>query len=175
MVEILFAFGERRDDPWRDARADECTLTPDPGSETEELDDDRIPRPVELVDRGHLEHDASSVAEPSRVHHDVDRRRHLRPDMGDGEVDVGHQGHRLEAPERVTRRVRVRGRERTIVSRVHRLEHVEGLTAADLTDDDPIRSHPERVANQISDRDLAATLDGRRSGLKTDHVGLRES
>jgi hypothetical protein len=52
MVEILFAFGERGDDPWRDARADECTLTPDPRSETEELDDDRIPRPVELVDRG---------------------------------------------------------------------------------------------------------------------------
>ena len=59
------------------------------------------------------------------------------------------------------------------MSRVHRLEHVEGLTAADLTDDDPIRSHPERVANQITD--LAATLDGRRSGLETDDVWLGES
>ena len=175
MVEILFAFGERRDDPWRDARADECTLTPDPGSETEELDDDRIPRPVELVDRSHVEHDAPPVAEASRVNHDVDRRCDLRPDVGHGKVDVGHQRHRLEPPKGVTRGVRVRRRERPVVSRVHRLEHVEGLTAADLTDDDPIRSHPERVANQISDRDLAATLDGRRSGLKTDHVGLRES
>ena len=69
----------------------------------------------------------------------------------------------------------MRGRERTIVSRIHGLEHVEGLTAADLTHDDAIRSHPERVANQISDRDLAATLDGRRSGLQTYDVWLGES
>jgi hypothetical protein len=95
--------------------------------------------------------------------------------MGNREFDIGHQRHRLEAPERVTRRVRVRGRERTIVSRVHGLEHVEGLTSANLSHDDAIRSHPERVANQVSDRDLAATLDGRRSGLQTDHVGLGES
>jgi hypothetical protein len=39
------------------------------------------------------------------------------------------------------------------VSRVHRLQHVQCLTRADLTDDDSIRSHPERVANQISDRE----------------------
>jgi hypothetical protein len=38
-----------------------------------------------------------------------------------------------------------------------------------------LRSHPERVANQISDRDLAPTLDGRRSGLETDHMRLGES
>jgi hypothetical protein len=44
-----------------------------------------------------------------------------------------------------------------------------------LTDDDSIRSHPERVANQISDRDVAATFDGRRPGLQTDDVGLGES
>ena len=61
------------------------------------------------------------------------------------------------------------------MSRVHGLEHVEGLTAADLADDDPIRSHPERVANQISDRDLAAALDGRRPCLQTDDVGLGKS
>jgi hypothetical protein len=42
-------------------------------------------------------------------------------------------------------RVRVRGAEAALVSRVHRLEHVERLTAANLTDDDPIRPHAKGV------------------------------
>ena len=39
----------------------------------------------------------------------------------------------------------MRGAEAALVSRVHRLEHVERLTAANLTDDDPIRPHAKGV------------------------------
>ena len=39
-------------------------------------------------------------------------RRHLRAHMSDGEVDVRHQRHRLETPERVRRRAGVGGRYR---------------------------------------------------------------
>ena len=51
------------------------------------------------------------------------------------------------------------GRERSLVAGVHRLEHVERFAAADLADDDPVGSHPKRVAHQIADRHLASALD----------------
>jgi hypothetical protein len=60
------------------------------------------------------------------------------------------------------------------VARVHRLQHVERLTAADLADDDPIRAHPKRVADEMTDRDLPTSLHVRRTGFQRDHVRLRE-
>jgi hypothetical protein len=56
----------------------------------------------------------------------------------------------------------------------HRLEHVQRLAAADLADDDPVRAHPQRVAHEIADGDLALTLDVRRPRLEGDHVGFRQ-
>ena len=52
---------------------------------------------------------------PTRLHHaavQCARRGHLRAHMSDGQVDVRHQRHRLETPERVTRRFGVGGRYR---------------------------------------------------------------
>ena len=53
----------------------------------------------------------------------------------------GEQHQRLEACQRVGRRVRVNRRDRTIMTGVEGLEHVESLRAAHLADDEPIRSH----------------------------------
>ena len=57
--------------------------------------------------------------------------------------------------ERVARGVRVDGGQRSLVARVHRLHHVEGLGAADLADDDAVGTHAERVADEVALRDLA--------------------
>jgi len=57
---------------------------------------------------------------------------------------------------------------------VHRLKHVQRLRATTFADDDPIRAHPERIAEEIAHRDLAATLDVRRTGLERDDVHLLE-
>ena len=48
--------------------------------------------------------------------------------------------------------------ERPLVPGVHRLQHVERLAAADLTDDDAVRPHPERVAHQVANRHLPLAL-----------------
>jgi hypothetical protein len=53
--------------------------------------------------------DPPAITHPCSVHDEVDRRGHLAH-MSDGQVDVRHQRHRLEMPERVTRRVGVGGR-----------------------------------------------------------------
>ena len=53
---------------------------------------------------------------------------------------------------------------------VHGLQHVEGLGAADLTDQDPVGPHPQRVADQLPDGQLALALHVGRAVLERDHV-----
>ena len=70
--------------------------------------------------------------------------------------------------------VRVAGREGAVVARRHRLEHVQGLAGAALPDDDAVRAHVHRVAQEVADRDLALALEVRRARLERDHVLLAE-
>ena len=61
------------------------------------------------------------------------------------------------------------------MSGVHRLQHVEGLGAAALTDDDSVGSHAQRVAHEIANRHLAHTFGVRRAGFEVDDVGLLQT
>jgi hypothetical protein len=58
------------------------------------------------------------------------------------------------------------------MTRVHGLEHVERLAAANLADDDPIGAHPERVADQVANRHFSFALDVRGPCLERDDVRL---
>ena len=51
------------------------------------------------------------------------------------------------------------GAERPVVARVHRLQHVESLRAANLADDDAVGPHAQRVPHKLADRDLSLALD----------------
>jgi hypothetical protein len=166
---------EHAGDAGNDARRHERPFAAEPRTEGEDLGGDRITSIVDAVDRRHLEHDPPSVSQPGHVHHHVDRRRDLRANVRDRQLDVGHQGHRLEPPQQMSGRVRVRRGQRPVVPGVHRLQHVERLTASDLADDDPVRPHPQRVANEVANRDLALALHIGRSRLETDDVGLAQA
>ena len=61
-------------------------------------------------------------------------------------------------------------RQRAVVARVHRLQHVEGLAAAALADDDAVGPHAQRVLDQVALQDLALALDVRRTRLEADPV-----
>ena len=108
------------------------------------------------------------------MHDQVERRRHLLPDGPHGQVEARHQGQRLETGEGVTRAVGVDGRDRAVVARVHRLEHVQRLARTALTDDDAVGAHAEAVLDEVADGDLAAALDVGRAGLEGEHVVLVE-
>ena len=110
--------------------------------------------PLEHVLQGddvalHAEHlgdvgDATAaVAEPLDVDDEVECRGDLLPDGPGREVEAGHEHHRLDAGQRVTRGVGVDRGERAVVAGVHGLEHVEGLGAADLADDDAVGPHAQ--------------------------------
>ena len=105
----------------------------------------------------------------------VHRRGDLLADGARGQLEARHEHHRLEARNDVARRVGVDGRERAVVAGVHRLEHVQRLAAAAFADDDAVRAHAQRVADEVADRDGAAALDVRRARLEAHEVRLREA
>ena len=49
--------------------------------------------------------------------------------------------------------------ERTIVSSVHGLQHIERFAAAAFTYHDPVGAHAERIDDEVFDRHFAAALD----------------
>jgi hypothetical protein len=57
---------------------------------------------------GHLEGQAPPVTQSRHVDHEVDRGGDLFAKVWGGQLGVGHPCHRLEPPEQVPRRVRVR-------------------------------------------------------------------
>ena len=109
------------------------------------------------------------------MHHDVDAAADLFTHGLERKIDPGHERHRLDAHERVTRAVRMRRRERAAMAGVHRLEHVERFAATDLSDYDSVRSHPQRGAQQRPHVDRAGPLNAGRTCLQGDDVRLRKS
>ena len=51
-------------------------------------------------------------------------------------------------------------------------QHVEQFRAADLTDDDAVGPHPQRLAHQFPKRDLARPFDIGRTRLQPHDVGM---
>jgi hypothetical protein len=133
-------------------------------------------RLVALHARDLLQTDESAfaVTHALQLDHHVEGRGDLSAHGAGRQVHAGHADHLLQPAERVARRVGVDGGHRAFVTRVHRLQHVEGLARAHLTDDDPVRPHPQRVLDQLALRHLAPALDVGRPRLHARHVDLLE-
>ena len=124
-------------------------------------------------DAHHLRHadDPPRAVGPAGLDdHEIDRVGHLLADRRVRQAEAGHQRQRLQPPQRLGRVARVDRRQRAVVPRRQRRQQVQRLGAADLADDDAIRPHPQRVADEPADRHLAAALDVRRARLEADHV-----
>ena len=143
------------------------------GHEAEELleQDDVALEALHLFDGDDA---AGAVRRPLELDDDVDGRGDLLADGPDRQLEAGHQHHGLEPGQGVAGGVGVDGGDRAGVTGVHGLEHVEGLAATDLADDDPVGPHPQGVADEVPDADLAAALGVGRAGLEPHDVGLLE-
>src|SRR6478672_786468 len=99
----------------------------DPGLLEDEpvLHDDHIT--FHALDLGDVDDLPGPVLEAALLDDEIDRRGDLLADRPQGQVDAGHQHHRLEPREHVARRVGVARRHRTVVAGVHGLEHVQCL------------------------------------------------
>src|SRR5438874_5285355 len=120
--------------------------------------------------------DADDLARPAAhalcLDHDVDRGRDLLLYRASRQIRAGHQNHRLEPAECIVGSVGVDGAHRALVPGVHGLQHVQGLAAAALADDDPVGTHSQCVAHEIADLDDAFALDVRRPRLQPYDVCL---
>src|SRR4051794_28702832 len=103
------------------------------------LEDDHVAlHPLDLCDVGDF---ASAVLEPLLMNDQVDRGRDLLSYGAERQVYAGHQHHRLESGEHVSRGICVASRHRSVMAGVHSLEHVERLATTALADDDAIGAH----------------------------------
>ena len=172
---VLELLGEARAHAGRLQPALVAAVGVDAGPEVEQedvLEGDLVAlHPVDLGDVGDA---AGAVPESGQLHDQVDRGGDLLTDGPDGQVEAGHEGEGLDAAQGVAGAVGVHRGHRAVVAGVHRLEHVEGLAAAALADDDAVGTHPEAVLDEVADRDLAGALDVRRTGLHAEHVPLVE-
>jgi hypothetical protein len=76
-----------------------------------------------------------------------------------GQAQIRHHDHILDAVERIARRIGVDRSHGAVVAGVHRLQHVEGLGAAYLADDDAVGAHAQRIADELALWDVAGAFD----------------
>ena len=87
---------------------------------------------------GHAGHAAVPGPKPRELHHEIDAPRDLAPQCRQRDVAAARHQHVLQPNQRIARIVRVQGAHRAGMARVHRLEHLVGLGAAHLADDDAV-------------------------------------
>ena len=134
------------------------------------------PDPAGGIDHlGDLDHPAAAVGHPRQVHDQIEAPVDLISDRVVRQADPRHQGEGLQPSQRIDWRVRVHGGQRPVVTGVQRREQVERLAAPDLADHDPVRAHPKRVSEQVTDRHLATALDARGPTLEPHDVRLAQS
>ena len=106
---------------------------------------------------------------------EIDRGGDLLPDRLGRQVHPGHQHHGLDTRERIARAVCMQGGQRSVMSGVHRLQHVERLSGTALSDDDPVGPHPQGIHGEITDRDLSPPARVWRPRLQAAHMLLQET
>ena len=118
---------------------------------------------------------ARTVAESRSLDKEVHRRSDLLADRADTHVGIRHADHDFKASQRVAGGVGVDGGERSVVTGIHGLQHVQGLLGADLADDDTVGTHTEGVDDELPDMDCSGAFDVGGAGLHARHVGLLEA
>src|SRR6266446_2634037 len=83
-------------------------------------------------DFGNGEHFARTVGETRNLDHGVNSVGDLMANRALGNVQVGHGNHIFDASQGIAWRVGVYGGERTLMTGIHGLQHVEGFLAAHL-------------------------------------------
>ena len=125
-------------------------------------------------DLGDGEHHAAAVGTAPDMDDGIDRGRDLRAHRGHGERDAGEERQRLEPGERGGGTVRVDGRERSVVTGVERLQHVERFPTAHLADDQPVGPHAQRGPHEFPHRHRAHPFGVRGPRFQSDDMGLRQ-
>ena len=66
------------------------------------------------------------------------------------------------------------GTHRACVSGIHGLQHIDDFSTTTFANDNPVRTHPQRVFNQFSRTDESDSLVVGRAGFESDHVSVSQ-
>jgi len=124
------------------------------------------------VDLGDTDQPTSAIIQAFDLYHDVDRRGDLRAQCLRRKSNTRHRNHGFDSAQSISRRIRMHGRERTVMTGVHCLQHIQRLGTTDLAENNSLRAHAQTVAHQVSLRDLTLVFDIRRTGLQSHNVRL---
>src|SRR5262249_10687164 len=80
----------------------------------------------------------AAVSRALQLHDDLDSRRDRRRDARLAHGEARHSHHLFQTGDSIARTVGMDGGHGPLMAGGHRLEHVEGLFAADLADDDAV-------------------------------------
>jgi hypothetical protein len=105
----------------------------------------------------------------------IDCRGDLLTHNRNRQINTCHQHHHFKARKRVSGGIGVDRCERTLMPRVHCLEHVECLAATTLTDNDSVGTHTQRIADEVTNRDGAPPLKIRRPRFERHQVRIGQS
>ena len=121
---------------------------------------------------GKLHYFSAAVAQTGELDDDIKRRRHLLAQSAFGKIDTGHKHHCLQAGQGIPGTVRVNRAYGSVMTRVHRLHHIQRFAAADLTDNDPVGAHTKCIADQIPRGYRALSFDIGRARFEPNDVIL---
>ena len=117
---------------------------------------------------------STAVAHARQLDDQIDSGGDLLPERSFRQINTRHQHHGFQTRDRVSGGIGVDRADGTVMAGVHRLHHVKRLAAAHLADDDSVRAHSQRVANQIPLGNRALPLDIGGSGFQPHDVLLLE-
>ena len=115
-----------------------------------------------------------AVAHARDLDDHVEGRRDLGAHGLGRQVDARQADHVLQPGQGLAGPVGVDRAERAVVARVHGLQHVDGLAAAHLAQDDPVGAHAQGVLHQVAHGDVALAFQVGRPRFQPHHVGLLE-
>ena len=123
---------------------------------------------------GGAEHASMARPKARELNDHVDTGGDLTPQSGERNVAAAHHQHVLQPGQRIARGVGMQGAHRSGVAGIHGLEHLVGLAAAHLADDDPVRAHSKRVDQQVPHAHLAGAFRAHGPRFEAHHVRLLE-
>ena len=101
-------------------------------------------------DFGNRGHPTRAILKTAGLNDQVHSRRNLGADRLKRHLDTCHRNHVFQTRAGITCRVRVDCRHRSVMARVHGLQHVDHFLTTGFTHDDAVRTHPQRVAQTVA-------------------------
>ena len=122
----------------------------------------------------HLADAAAAIGHARQLDHHVQCGADHLPQGAFGNGPARQPYQRLQTQQRILGIVGVHGAHRTVVAGVHRRQHVEHFHAPYFAEDDPVRTHPQGVADQVAGLHFAVPFGIWRTGFQAHHVRVAE-